>query len=124
MRWWRALEPPRHPGTALIHGDLWYENLLVDADSGALVAILDFEDAHLGDPATDLAPQRQLGEPFAAAVLDAYVEAGGALGEAFEAREQLWWQLGAISSAHYSRLVGDELYLPTAVEVLRRRVLG
>jgi aminoglycoside 2''-phosphotransferase len=55
---------------SLRHGDLWHENVLVDA--GAIVAVVDWEGATVGDPAEDLAPQFYLGEAFADAVLDAY----------------------------------------------------
>ena len=51
LRWLRAnLPDPVEP--ALVHGDLRLSNLLVD-ESG-LVAVLDWELCHLGDPAEDL----------------------------------------------------------------------
>jgi aminoglycoside phosphotransferase (APT) family kinase protein len=57
---------------SLVHGDLWYENVLFDAEQDRLVGVIDFENASIGDPALDLATQRYLGEPFAGAVFDAY----------------------------------------------------
>lgn len=79
-RWWEhILADPRmrRYTTVLRHGDLWYENLLVDEPGERLVGVLDFEEASLGDPAQDLATQLHLGEPFAAAVLAAYRASGG-----------------------------------------------
>ncbi|MEM7343902.1 MAG: phosphotransferase [Chloroflexota bacterium] len=42
--------------TALLHGDFWPGNVLWQA--GQLIAIIDWEDAHLGDPVSDLANSR------------------------------------------------------------------
>lgn len=51
LRWLRAhLPEPREP--ALVHGDLRLGNLMVD--ERGLVALLDWELCHLGDPAEDL----------------------------------------------------------------------
>lgn len=51
LRWLRAhLPQPREP--ALVHGDLRLGNLMVG--EGGLVALLDWELCHLGDPAEDL----------------------------------------------------------------------
>lgn len=53
-RWERALAAPVWDGPPLwIHGDLHAHNLV--ADSGRLVAVIDFGDITAGDPATDLA---------------------------------------------------------------------
>jgi aminoglycoside phosphotransferase (APT) family kinase protein len=51
LRWLRA-HLPEPVAPALVHGDLRLSNLLVD-ESG-LVAVLDWELCHLGDPAEDL----------------------------------------------------------------------
>jgi aminoglycoside 2''-phosphotransferase len=54
-RRWRAAREllPSGP-TTFCHGDPWFGNFLVDERS-RLVALLDFEDACIGDPALDLA---------------------------------------------------------------------
>lgn len=75
QRWQKRLldydqDHPYQP--SLVHGDLWYENLLFAPEQGRLVGVIDFENASIGDPALDLATQFYLGEPFARAVIDAY----------------------------------------------------
>jgi len=42
----------RHDGRVLVHGDYWLGNLLVDADR--VVGVLDWGNAHWGEPAEDL----------------------------------------------------------------------
>jgi hypothetical protein len=51
LRWLRAHRPPPGP-TAVVHGDFRLGNLLVGPDG--LIAVLDWELAHLGDPLEDL----------------------------------------------------------------------
>ncbi|WP_018112043.1 phosphotransferase family protein [Thermus igniterrae] len=50
---WLADHPPRPLPRVLVHGDFRIGNLLVD--QGGLVAVLDWEFAHIGDPREDLA---------------------------------------------------------------------
>jgi len=52
LRWLREHEPPGH-GLVLVHADFRLGNFVVDEHG--LVAILDWEMAHRGDPAEDLA---------------------------------------------------------------------
>jgi aminoglycoside phosphotransferase (APT) family kinase protein len=47
---------PRGNGAALLHGDFWPGNLLWQ--EGRLVAVLDWEDAQVGDPLADVANSR------------------------------------------------------------------
>jgi aminoglycoside phosphotransferase (APT) family kinase protein len=60
----------------LCHGDAWHGNLLVD-DRRRLIAMLDFEDACVADPALDLAALFHLDPPLARRGVDAYVAARG-----------------------------------------------
>lgn len=85
LRWLRGnLPPPATPG--LVHGDFRTGNFLVDENG--LVAVLDWELVHVGDPAEDLgwlcAPAWRFGGDGAAggfasrgALLEAYAKAGG-----------------------------------------------
>jgi aminoglycoside 2''-phosphotransferase len=79
-RWWAdALRAWRAPAyrAVLLHGDLWYENILLDSEGKQVVGVLDFENFSLGDPATDFTTQLYVGEDFAEAVLSAYRRLGG-----------------------------------------------
>lgn len=55
-----------------IHGDLWYENILIDPEAGRVSGVLDFDAAGIGDPAWDLATQLHCGRSFAELVFEAY----------------------------------------------------
>jgi len=46
---------PEQAGVALVHGDFRLDNLIVDASSASVLAVLDWELATLGDPLADLA---------------------------------------------------------------------
>ncbi len=52
LRWLSLHEPPSH-GRTLVHGDFRIGNLMVSESD--LVGVLDWEFAHIGDPAEDLA---------------------------------------------------------------------
>ncbi|MDP8909476.1 MAG: phosphotransferase [Chloroflexota bacterium] len=59
----------RLPGPAVVHGDVWRENML--CARFALTAVLEWEAAAIGDPAVDLAGLWHLGDDWARGVLDA-----------------------------------------------------
>jgi aminoglycoside phosphotransferase (APT) family kinase protein len=95
-RWLERHRPPPVAPVAL-HGDFRLGNLLVGPDG--LRAVLDWELAHAGDPAEDLAwlcaPAWRFGGPGpvggfgeVAALLDAYAAAGG---EVIEPGRLHWW---------------------------------
>ncbi len=56
---WRASFVEMEYAPAVIHGDFWYENLLVACETGRqsvrLTGVIDFDSASIGDPAWDLA---------------------------------------------------------------------
>jgi hypothetical protein len=68
-------------GGSFVHGDWGTANVLVDA-AGEIVAIIDFEDAHVGDAAEDFAWQVLAGAELAqlAPMAGAYLASGGRLG--------------------------------------------
>lgn len=84
---WLAENIPAHTKPALLHGDFRMGNLMVNAEG--LSGVLDWELAHIGDPAQDLAylcmPSWRFGhydQPVGgfgqiAPLLDAYAAAGG-----------------------------------------------
>jgi aminoglycoside phosphotransferase (APT) family kinase protein len=96
---------PKALGATLVHGDFRLGNLMVD--QSGLVAALDWELAHVGDPGEDLgwlcAPSWRFGAlenpvgGFGAldVLLDAYHAAGGD-GSVDHARVRFWMMLGAL----------------------------
>jgi len=112
---WLAERVPATTPTALLHGDFRSGNLLVDTQG--LAAVLDWELAHLGDPAEDLAwlcvnawrfghwqrPVGGFGER--AELYDAYAAAGGgvidrATAHVFEVYGTLRWGVMCLQLAH------------------------
>lgn len=53
FRWLEAIAPPPPERPVLVHGDFRNGNLMIHPEDG-LVGVLDWELAHLGDPAEDL----------------------------------------------------------------------
>jgi len=106
LRWLKEHRPdPAGERLALVHGDYRLGNVIVTPDApdtaGGLAAVLDWEIAHLGDPAEDLAwiclpPWRfgRIGQPVAGLgtreqLFDAYQAADGGRVDAERVR---WWQ--------------------------------
>ena len=121
-RWWEELLADRELQRyrlALIHGDLWYENMLVDDAGRRIVGVLDFEEARLGDPAQDLATQLHLGRPFAARVLRAYEQQGGAVDAGFRHRLARLWEYREFDGLCYAIAFDDPLEFQDAVAKLR-----
>ena len=104
---WLDDHAPADGVATLVHGDFRNGNLMVDlaAPGGALVGVLDWELAHLGDPMADLGwvcvhswRFGQLQRPVGGfgsldALLDGYASAGG---EADRARIHWWQVLGTL----------------------------
>jgi aminoglycoside phosphotransferase (APT) family kinase protein len=102
--------PPPAPRRTLVHGDFRLGNLMVD--EGGLVAVLDWEMAHTGDPFEDLGylcmrawrfggAGRVAGMGDVEELLDAYEAAGGPRPTAeqllwWEARATAWWGVGCL----------------------------
>jgi aminoglycoside phosphotransferase (APT) family kinase protein len=89
---------PAPVGRTVVHGDYRLGNVLVDADG--LVGVLDWELAHVGDPAEDLGwlcvRSWRFGSPLPVAgvgsreeLLSAYAAAGGAV---VDLPTLLWWE--------------------------------
>ncbi|MEU6425595.1 phosphotransferase [Microbispora sp. NPDC046973] len=89
------------PAGALVHGDLGPEHVL--ARDGTVSGVIDFGDAHVGDPALDLAWALHGAPPaFARAVAAEY----GAAPELVE-RALLWHRLGPWHEVTYGLDTGD-----------------
>jgi aminoglycoside phosphotransferase (APT) family kinase protein len=100
MRWLQSHLPADPPTLRLVHGDFRIGNLMVNADG--LHAVLDWEIAHLGDPAEDLAwiclPPWRFGhitQPVAGlGQREALYSAWQAVtGEAVDPDRVRWWQV-------------------------------
>ena len=93
---------PSLPATTLVHGDLGPDHVL--CRDGVLTGVIDFSDAHVGDPAMDMAwalhgtPRR-----FADAFADEY----GVSGEDLR-RSLLWHRLGPWHEVTYGLDTADE----------------
>ena len=99
FRWLGANRPVDAPSDAVVHGDFRMGNLIVDG--GGLRAVLDWELAHLGDPAEDLgwfcSRAWRFGSPLEAGgvgtvtdLLEAYRSAGG---RSLDVDDVRWWQV-------------------------------
>ena len=92
LAWLRANVPGPPERPSLLHGDLNFSNLLAEGDQ--LFALLDWERAHIGDPAEDLAYLK----PSLAPVFDwhrfcdLYQQAGGAPQQSESMRFYTVWQ--------------------------------
>lgn len=77
LSWLEANIPVESPRKSLIHGDAAFSNLLIE--DGHISAVLDWEAAHVGDVADELAYLRPSVEPVMpwAEFVERYVEAGG-----------------------------------------------
>jgi aminoglycoside 2''-phosphotransferase len=114
--WWselRADERFRSFEPRLRHGDLWYENLLVE--DGRLVGVIDWGTAEYGDPAEDFDALRHVSDDFADAVLAAYPYAEGDLRHRIERH----WELRELWGIFLALELGDEAELADGVRKLR-----
>jgi len=104
FRWLREHLPRRADTPRLVHGDFRHGNLIIGADG--VRAVLDWELAHLGDPAEDLGwitvnswrfgaiEQPVGGFGSVEAMLEGYCAAGG---EAIDAERVMYWRtLGSL----------------------------
>lgn len=104
LRWIETHRPPAPSRPVVVHGDLRLGNLLVTEEPGErghLAAVLDWELAHLGDPAEDLgwlcvrawrfgSPEPVAGIGARDALLAAYADAGG---EVIDRERLHWWEV-------------------------------
>lgn len=93
---WRAAYTARRTATqvapSLIHGDLWYGNILVDPGHTRITGVLDWEEMAFDDPAQDFATLRHSGDAFSDDVLNAYARAGGLVSADLLARREWHWE--------------------------------
>jgi aminoglycoside phosphotransferase (APT) family kinase protein len=123
LRWLERHVPPPSGPPALVHGDFRSGNFLVGRDN-RLLAILDWEMAHIGDPMEDLAwaadPLWGHGDPSRIAgtlPLDRATAAWqDASGRRFAAEHWAWWRL-------FAGLQGLAIWISSAHEVIAHRTV-
>jgi aminoglycoside phosphotransferase (APT) family kinase protein len=94
--WWDAFAtdgalltaPP-----ALVHGDLWPENILVTDDGGEICGVIDWGNAAVLDVAYDFAPLYHIAGSVAEAVAGAYQDQAGANDVTFQHRVRRYREL-------------------------------
>jgi aminoglycoside phosphotransferase (APT) family kinase protein len=121
-RWWDAFLADERMGRyppVVRHGDLWYENILVDAAGRTVIGVVDFEEAAIGDPAQDFATQLHLGERFAARVIDAYRALGGVLDAGLPHRLRKLWELREFGGIQFAVRYDDPVEFADGVRKLR-----
>lgn len=131
LRWLEANRPTPVAALRVVHGDYRLGNLVVDPDGG-LGAVLDWELAHLGDPAEDLAwacvkawrfgsDRPALGLGDVASWVAAYAAAGGEPPD--EARLRWWLVYGTLRWAIICELQASA-HLGGMVDSVELAVLG
>jgi aminoglycoside phosphotransferase (APT) family kinase protein len=121
-RWWDSFlgdEALRDYPPVLVHGDLWYENLLVDDGARELTGVIDWEHAALFDRAQDVATLLHLGREFTSRVLETYRSQGGTFGAAEAHRAPRYWELRHFYGVLFGVRFHDEPELEDAIRKLR-----
>jgi macrolide phosphotransferase len=109
-RWQRWLADDTYwPGGCVpVHGDLHPGHILVDGDH-AVVGLLDWTEAHVGDPATDFALlYATLGRETLTRVLRRYAAAGGRAGPRMEEHVVETWSAYPVVLADFALLTGED----------------
>lgn len=122
-RWWDAFladEKMQQYHPVIQHGDLWYENMLINAGMDKLVGIIDWECLSIGDPSQDFATLFHLGARFVRLVIQAYQSLGGELDEHFEYRMQRLWEAREFEGLHYAIKFDDPIEFGDALSKLRQ----
>ena len=82
------------PAESLVHGDFWSANIIVDDALERLDGVIDFAEAHVGDPAEDFAALFHAGPTFTSEVLIAYARQRPDVRlETLVERASWWWEL-------------------------------
>lgn len=108
------------------HGDLWWQNLLVDESGSRLIGVLDWELAVIGDPARDFAGLAYLGYDFLDRVFDEYEKITGRVDPSQRYRTTLVFQVrefhGLRHAAQYPQLREMDDSLAKVRRVIRGEV--
>lgn len=103
----------------LLHGDFWPENLLWK--NGVVAAVLDWEDAAIGDPLSDVAGARvELRYKFGVAGMQRFTEAY-ARHHSVDLNRLALWQVYVAAAAHH--FMGEWGLKPTRLAHMQREAL-
>ena len=105
--------------TCFIHGDLWFDHVLIDPLSGCITGIVDFGDAGWGDPAQDLATQFHMGPQFFERVLAVYAEFSTQPPDVLKSRIRRRWQLREFHGLWWAWKRNDRVEIDDALRKLR-----
>lgn len=122
LQWWdRFLDDPKMQryDAAIQHGDLWYENMLVDPGMEKLIGVIDWERLSIGDPAQDFATLFHVSDEFVRLVIQAYQALGGQLDENFEYRLQRLWEAREFDGLEHAVRFDDPMELNDSLHKLR-----
>lgn len=111
-RWLTEPPPAGNPVAVFCHNDLGAEHILVDRSAGRPVAVIDWTDAAIADPAHDLGLLlRDFGSAAFDAVLDAYRAAGREGDDALRERAGFYARCKALEDLRYGIELGDRTYV-------------
>ena len=99
---WEFVNQP----ATLVHGDMWFENILVDKNSN-VVGVIDFGNVAIGDKAIDFTVQNYIGDQFRNEVIKEYVKLGGNLGEHFQQRMAYLLLVREVYGLEYGIMIND-----------------
>jgi aminoglycoside 2''-phosphotransferase len=124
--WWHAgfESIVDQPTPRLLHGDLWYENIILAEDLTEVAGVVDFESMAFGDIARDFAPLRYLGDEFADLVVSAYREMGGVTGPNLALRLQREALLREFAGLVYAVQFPESGELTDSVAKLRKLLVS
>ena len=105
------------------HGDLWWQNLLVDESGSRLLGVLDWELSVIGDPARDFAGLAYLGYDFLDRVFDEYEKITGRPDPALRYRTPLVFQVREFHGLRYAAQYPKHRELDDSLAKVRR-VIG
>ena len=120
--WWETSEGrvDEWPAESLVHGDFWSGNIIVDDALESVRGVIDFVEAHVGDPAEDFAALFHAGPAFTSEVLLACSRQRPdfPLGSLVE-RASWWWELREFQGISRGLEAHDEMQVEDALAKLR-----
>ncbi len=106
----------------LVHGDIWYENILTDKDSD-VVGVIDFGNVKIGDKAIDFAVQNHVSDQFRDEVIRQYIQLGGEVGENLEKRMDYLLAVREIYGLEYGIMI-DDIIDEDKLAKIKRMIFG